>query len=146
MHINRPDVLAEVTVAFERYERALLDNDLEVLNELFWDDDRVVRFGASESLYGPAAMRRFRSTRPTDDLERTLLRTTITTFGDTAATTAVEFHREHSGRCGRQSQTWIRTRAGWRIVAAHVSLSHEDAEPIDPRAPSAAADGAAPRR
>ncbi|HWH09536.1 MAG TPA: oxalurate catabolism protein HpxZ [Solirubrobacteraceae bacterium] len=119
--INKPDVVAEVTSVFERYEQAFRENDLAVLDELFWEDERVVRFGPTETLYGADAVRRFRSGRPADDLDRTLLRTTITTFGETTATTSVEFRRHRSGRQGRQSQTWIRTRDGWRIVAAHVS-------------------------
>jgi hypothetical protein len=119
--INRPDVVAEVTAAFERYERAFCENDLAVLDELFWEDDRVVRFGPTETLYGVDAVRRFRRGRPSDDLARTLLRTTITTFGETTATTSIEFRRHRSGRRGRQSQTWIRTVDGWRVVAAHVS-------------------------
>ncbi len=126
MEINRADVLAEVTAAFERYEHALVANDVAVLDELFWEDERVVRFGTDESLYGFEAVKRFRSARPAGDLERTLVRTTITTFGDSAATTAVEFRRHHSGRCGRQSQTWIRTVAGWRIVAAHISVRDDE--------------------
>jgi hypothetical protein len=121
MEINRPGVLAEVTVAFERYEQALRSNDLAVLAELFWDDDRVVRLGPDESLYGTKELWQFRANRPTDDLDRTLVRTTITTFGDSAAITVAEFQRSRSGSIGRQSQTWIRTAAGWRIVAAHVS-------------------------
>lgn len=125
MQINQPDVLAEVTAAFDRYEQAFLSNDIAVLNELFWDDPRVVRFGANESLYGQDAVRQFRAARPTNDLDRTLLRTTITTFGETAATTLVEFHRHDSSQYGRQSQSWIRTDAGWRIVAAHVSIHDE---------------------
>ncbi len=122
VEVNRPEVLAEVTAAFERYERALCTNQVEVLDELFWTGSAVVRFGAGESLYGPQEIAAFRASRPVRDLERTLLRTTITTFGDLAATTAVEFQRTASGRRGRQMQTWIRTEAGWRIVAAHVSM------------------------
>jgi ketosteroid isomerase-like protein len=119
--INRPDVIAEVTRAFERYEQAFQSNDLEVLDELFWDDARVVRFGAGQDNYGIAQVREWRAAQATDDLERTLTRTTITTFGDCAATAFVEFRRRRSGIEGRQSQTWIRTAEGWRVVAAHVS-------------------------
>jgi hypothetical protein len=126
--VNRPEVLAELTTAFERYEQALRANEVEVLDELFWTGSAVVRFGAQESLYGPEAIAAFRASRPAQDLERSLLRTTITTFGDLAATTAVEFQRTGSGRRGRQLQTWIRTAEGWKIVAAHVSM---EAGPLD---------------
>jgi hypothetical protein len=140
--INLPDVLAEVTAAFGRYERALRDNDLAVLDELFWDHEHVVRYGPEEALYGPDAVRRFRSGRPTDDLDRTLLRSMITTFGQDTATTSVEFQRRRSGRRGRQSQTWVRTSVGWRIVAAHVSLDATAGSPDDgARSPASAAPG-----
>jgi Protein of unknown function (DUF3225) len=119
--VNRPEVLAEVTRVFERYERAFQTNDLGVLDELFWDDPRVVRFGTGQDNYGIEEVRSFRTQQSTDDLPRTLIRTTITTFGDDAATAFIEFRRHHSGIEGRQSQTWIRTDAGWRVVAAHVS-------------------------
>lgn len=123
MEVNREDILAEVRQAFERYERAFQDNDLEVLDELFWDDGRVVRFGVGEDNYGIDEVRAWRDAQPTGDLVRTLTRTTITTFGDSAATAFIEFRRDASGVEGRQSQTWVRTPEGWRVVAAHVSHS-----------------------
>jgi hypothetical protein len=121
MEVNLPEVVAEVTAAFERYEAAFLANDVEVLDELFWDDPRTVRFGAGENLYSHAAIARFREQRPTDDLDRELLHSVVTTFGPDVAVTSAEFRRTASGRYGRQSQTWVRTPAGWRIVTAHVS-------------------------
>jgi hypothetical protein len=53
---------------------------------------------------------------------RELLHTVITTYGRDFATANVEFRREGSRQTGRQSQTWLRTAEGWRVVAAHVSL------------------------
>lgn len=122
MHINRPDVLAEVTAAFHRYEDALVHNKVEVLDELFWDSPHTLRYGVGENLYGYAAIQAFRATRPATGLARTLLRTEITTYGDSFATANVEFQRDNSPRPGRQSQTWMKTPQGWRVVAAHVSL------------------------
>ncbi len=119
--VNRPEVLAEVTAVFERYEAAFQSNDIAVLDELFWDDPRVVRFGAAEVNYGAEEVRAYRAAQSGDDLARTLSRTTITTFGDSMATAFIEFRRLRSGVEGRQSQTWIRTDAGWRVVAAHVT-------------------------
>jgi hypothetical protein len=121
MEVNRQDVLAEVQDAFERYERAFQQNDLEVLDALFWDDERVVRFGVAEDNYGIDEVRAWRAAQPTDDLLRTVTRRTITTFGDSAATAFIEFRRDASGVAGRQSQTWVRTADGWRVVSAHVS-------------------------
>ena len=122
MDINRPDVLAEVGAAFERYERALVGNDIGVLDELFWDSPHTLRYGVGENLYGYEAISAFRAARPAQGLQRRLLKTVITTYGRDFATANVEFQREGSAATGRQSQTWIRTPQGWRVVAAHVSL------------------------
>lgn len=120
--INLPDVLAEVTAEFQRYEKALTGNDVAVLDELFWNSPHTLRYGATENLYGYDAIRAFRAGRPAQGLERTLLKTVITTYGQDMATANVEFQRTGSARPGRQSQTWLRTPEGWRVVSAHVSL------------------------
>lgn len=122
LEVNLPDVVAEVRAAFERYEQALVGNDVPVLDELFLDSPYTLRYGATENLYGYDAIRAFRATRPARGLARTLLRTVITTYGRDFATANAEFRREGSSRTGRQSQTWLRTPQGWRVVAAHVSL------------------------
>jgi len=123
MDVNLPDVLAEVEAAFVRYERALVTNDLAVLDELFWADPRTVRYGVGEVLYGIEAIRAFRGARPAQGLARILERTAITTFGRDFATASTLFTREGaSGKLGRQQQSWARMPPGWRVVAAHVSL------------------------
>jgi len=122
MDINLPEVVAEIEVVFARYETALVGNDVAVLDELFWDSPHTLRYGAGENLYGYDAIRAFRSARPATDLARTITRTVITTYGRDFASTNIEFVRTGSERIGRQSQTWMRTAAGWRVVAAHVSL------------------------
>jgi hypothetical protein len=119
--INIPEVVAEVTAVFERYERALTANDIAVLDELFWNDTRVVRFTLHDNGYGFEAIARSRRARGPDDLERRLGHTVITTFGRDMATANTEFERMQSGRRGRQSQTWVRMPEGWRVVSAHVS-------------------------
>lgn len=120
--INLPDVVAEITVAFARYEDALVNNKVEVLDQLFWDSPHTLRYGAGENLYGYDAIRAFRAGRPAAGLARHILRTVITTYGRDFATTNVEFQRHGSPKTGRQSQTWVRTAQGWRVVSAHVSL------------------------
>jgi len=125
MEINRPDVLAEVTTAFNRYELALVSNDVATLDELFWDSPHTVRYGATENLYGYEAIAKFRAGRSPKDLNRTLQNTIITTYGQDFATANTEFVR--ANKRGRQTQTWIRTPDGWRVVSAHVSLLPEDA-------------------
>ncbi|KPU97570.1 hypothetical protein APR50_15225 [Variovorax paradoxus] len=120
--INLPDVLAEVEAVFARYEHALVHNEVEVLDELFWASPTTLRYGATENLYGYEAIQAFRASRPAQGLARELLRVAITTYGRDFATANCEFRREGSERSGRQSQTWMRTAEGWRVVAAHVSL------------------------
>lgn len=122
MEVNLPQVVAEVAAAFCRYEQALVSNDVAVLDELFWDSPHTLRYGVGENLYGYDAIAAFRAARPAQGLARELLKTVITTYGRDFATANVEFRREGSERTGRQSQTWMRTPAGWRVVAAHVSL------------------------
>jgi len=119
--INLPDVVAEVTAVFARYEDALVNNRIDVLDELFWPSPSTVRYGAGENLVGIDAIRAFRTSRPSAGLARTLARTVITTFGRDFATAMTEFHRDGKAKVGRQSQTWVRFAAGWRVVAAHVS-------------------------
>ena len=120
--INLPEVLAEVRAVFERYEDALVNNRIEVLDELFWDSPHTLRYGVGENLHGIEAIRAFRLARPAAGLARTLQHTVITTYGRDFATAMTEFHRDGSSRSGRQSQTWVRFASGWRVVAAHVSL------------------------
>jgi hypothetical protein len=122
MDINKPDVLAEVTAAFARYEDALVNNKVAVLDELFWRSPHTLRYGVGENLYGYEAIQAFRAARPATGLARTLLRTQITTYGDSFATANCEFQREGGTKPGRQSQTWMKTPEGWRVVSAHVSL------------------------
>jgi len=120
--INDPQVLAEVNAAFDRYETALVTNDVAVLDELFWNSPHTLRYGVGENLYGYEAILAFRAGRPSAGLERTLLRRQITTYGSDFAMANVEFERTGSTRIGRQSQAWVRTPEGWRVVSAHVSL------------------------
>ena len=120
--VNQPEVLAEVQAVFDRYEDALVNNRVEVLDELFWRSPHTLRYGATENLYGFEAIQAFRAGRPAQGLQRQLLKTVITTYGQDFATANVEFQREGSSATGRQSQTWLRTPEGWRVVAAHVSL------------------------
>jgi len=120
--INIPSVLAEVQEAFARYEDALVHNKVDVLDELFWNSPHTLRYGATENLYGHEAIQAFRAGRPSQGLARELLRVVLTTYGSDFATANCEFRREGSAKTGRQSQTWMRTPEGWRVVSAHVSL------------------------
>lgn len=120
--VDLPDVVRQVEAAFLAYERALNENDVDVLNDCFWDDPRVLRFGVTENLYGHPAITDFRRGRRAPPPRR-LGRTLITAFGTDCAGTAAEFFFPGDDRVGRQTQLWIRTEAGWRIAAAHVSFT-----------------------
>ena len=123
MQIDLPDVVAEVRLAFERYEKALVTNDVEALDAMFHDDPRTIRYGGGENLYGYAAIKAFRSARSPAGLARTIEKTVITTYGRDCATASTLFRRESSpGKIGRQMQTWVRVADGWSVVAAHVSV------------------------
>ncbi|HXL68151.1 MAG TPA: oxalurate catabolism protein HpxZ, partial [Xanthobacteraceae bacterium] len=87
MDVNIPNVVAEVSTAFARYEQALVANDVATLDELFWDNPRTVRYGGTENLYGYDEIRAFRAARSPLDLARSLERTVITTYGRDFATT-----------------------------------------------------------
>ena len=121
--IDIPAVKAEVEAAFARYEAALVGNDVETLDSLFHADSRTIRYGAGENLYGYEAIAAFRAGRSAAGLERSLARTVITTYGQDFATACTLFRRASMpGKVGRQSQSWVRTEAGWRVVAAPVSV------------------------
>jgi hypothetical protein len=123
MEIDLPEVVAEVTACFGRYEQALVANDVAALNAFFRDDPRTIRYGADEILYGYDQIKAFRAARSPVALGRTLSRTVITTYGRDFAVAATLYERPSApGKTGRQMQTWVRFPDGWRVVAAHVSL------------------------
>ena len=124
LEIDRPDVLAEVSAQFARYEQALVSNDVAVLDELFRKDSRTLRYGIAENLYGYGEIAAFRAARSPAGLMRKTSKTIITSYGrDTAV--ALFYRDSAPGRVGRQMQTWVRFPEGWRIVAAHVSIIDE---------------------
>jgi Protein of unknown function (DUF3225) len=123
MQIDLPEVVAEVKAAFDRYEKALVSNDVATLDALFHDDARTIRYGIGENLYGFAEIMAFRAGRSPAGLARTLSKTVITAYGRHCAVASTLFHRATSpGKVGRQMQTWVRFPQGWRVVAAHVSV------------------------
>ena len=126
MDVDLPEVLTEVTEQFARYEKALVSNDVAVLDELFRDDARTLRYGIGENLYGYDAITAFRAARSPAGLMRKTARTVITSYGRDTAIASTLFYRDTApGRVGRQMQTWVRFAEGWKIVAAHVSIIDE---------------------
>lgn len=126
--INQPDIVAEVTAAFESYERALVDNDIGTMNVLFWNAPETVRYGIAEIQHGGETIRAWRESCTPVPASRRRHRTVVTTFGHDYATVSTEFTSAATPLVGRQMQTWARLGArdarfgGWTIVAAHVSL------------------------
>jgi len=123
MQINDPGTLAELTIQFNRYQQAIIDNDIAVLNELFWNNALTIRYGIGENLYGHSEIATYRGARDPKSVARVVGKSVVTSYGHDAATTNIEFVR--AGRKGRQSQSWVRMPEGWRIVAAHVSYMSE---------------------
>jgi len=123
--IDDPQVVAEVQDAFDAYEAALMDNDVEALDAQFWHSALTVRIGPGQNLYGIEAIRAFRQNRVGGSPQRKLLRVAITTFGRDFAMANAEFQRLGAAAPGRQSQTWVRFAEGWRVVSAHISMLGE---------------------
>lgn len=119
MQLNDPGVLAEVTAVYKAYQDAILSNDTALLNQLFWNDARTIRYGTGENLYGHAAIAAFRSGIKAGQHARVVTKEVVTTYGRDFATTNCEYTR--GAHHGRQTQTWARMPEGWRIVSAHVS-------------------------
>jgi hypothetical protein len=126
MDIDLPEVVAEARAAFDRYEKALITNDLHALNSIFREDPRTIRYGIAENLYGHDQIKAYRGARLPVGLMRSISRTVITTYGRDFAVASTLFRRETvPGKIGRQQQTWVRFADGWHVVAAHVSLIDE---------------------
>jgi hypothetical protein len=122
LDINLPDVLEDFTPAYMEYQKAVDTNDIETMNKLFWNSPQTVRFGPVGSLIGYDMISSYRRERVGHvSSERTLLNTVITTFGRDFAVTNTETMKPGSTVVGRQSQSWLRTEDGWKIIAAHVS-------------------------
>jgi hypothetical protein len=123
MDVDLPEIVAEVTEAFARYEQALVSNDVATLDAMFHNDPRTIRYGGTETLYGYDAIKAFRAGRSPVGLARTLSKTVITTYGRDFAVASTLFQRASAPtKIGRQMQTWVRFAEGWRVVAAHVSM------------------------
>ena len=126
MEVDLPDVVAEVKAAFDRYEQALVANDVATLDAIFRDDPRTIRYGGAENLYGYSEIMAFRAARSPVGLARTTAKTVITAYGRDCAVASTLFYRDSApGKVGRQQQTWIRFADGWHVVAAHVSMIDE---------------------
>jgi Protein of unknown function (DUF3225) len=122
MEIDLPEVIAEVKAVYDAYNQALNSGNLAVLNGTFRNDERTIRYGGAENLYGYKAIEGFRAAARPIDPPLTLSKTVITTYGrNFAVASTLAYRANQPGKVGRQMQTWVRFPEGWRVVAAHVS-------------------------
>jgi 1-carboxybiuret hydrolase subunit AtzH-like protein len=120
---NLPEVMAEIRDRFERYEQALVDRDVDVLDATFWNSPHTIRYAFHENGYGFQAIHAHRVARPPGPgIKEKRIRLEILTLGRDLATVNLEFKVRGREAIGRQSQTWVRfPDVGWKVVAAHVS-------------------------
>ncbi len=141
MELNRPEVVAEVAALFERYEQALIDKDVAVLDATFWDSPHTIRYALRDNGYGFDAIHasRVAAVPVPGGSKQERIRLEILTLGTDLATVNLEYRPRGQEGIGRQSQTWVRLPdAGWKVIAAHVSVMRPDAAkpPADPGEPS----------
>lgn len=124
MRVNDAEVREELKALYPRYEKALVENDVETLTKMFGSSPFAMRFGAGENLYGTDEIEAFRKARPAAGLARVVKRMEVVKFERDFGSITLEFEREKDGQIirGRQSQVWVRLPEVWRIVAAHVSM------------------------
>ena len=121
--VDLPAVVDEITALFDRYESALMANDLATLDAFFWPDERLTRYGIADRQRGITELRAFRAAAPAPTFTRRLEHLRVSAFGPDCAVAQVEFVRSDTPLRGFQTQTWVRFEGlGWRIVSAHVSM------------------------
>ena len=124
---NIPEVVAEVGALFERYEQALIDKNVEVLDDTFWRSPHTIRLANAEHGYGFDRIHAFRVARPPGPgTKERRLRLDIVTLGRNVATVTLVYKVRGRDATGRQMQTWVRfPDVGWKVIAAHVSMITE---------------------
>jgi hypothetical protein len=120
--VNLPEVVTEITKIFHEYEHALMTNEVEKLNQYFWQDERVTRYGIGDRQWGIKELVAYRQSIPAPDFTRTLENLRVITFDQSTAICQVEFVRSDTTLRGFQTQTWLKIDGIWRIVSAHVSM------------------------
>ena len=121
---NISEVVTEVRDLFERYEQALIDKNIDVLDATFWNSPHTSRYAATEHGYGVDEIHAHRVARPPGPgTKEKRIRLEILTLGRDLATVNLEYKVRGRDRIGRQSQTWVRfPDLGWKVVTAHVSM------------------------
>ena len=127
---NIPEIVEEVREHFEAYEQALIDKDVDVLDNTFWNSPLTIRLAMNEHGYGFDQIHAFRVARkPGPGIKEERLRLDILTLGHDYASVSLEFKFRGKDLTGRQSQTWARIPGeGWKVIFAHVSTT--DGQPL----------------
>jgi Protein of unknown function (DUF3225) len=110
-----------VLACFTAYEEALSAGDVAAMDAWFADDMRTIRFGVADEQWGAEEVRGWRSLALRVPAGRRLSETRVDLWADNLAVVTTLFRYPASVSVGRQSQTWLRTDAGWRVIHAHVS-------------------------
>jgi hypothetical protein len=119
---NIPEVVAEVRERFERYEQALNDKNIEVLDDTYWNSPYTIRFGPAEHGFGFDQIHAHRVRRPQGPSSKEARRRLeILTLGRDFATVNLEYKVRGRDQIGRQSQAWVRFPEGWKVISAHAS-------------------------
>ena len=85
-------MVEEIRALFERYEQALIDKDVEVLDATFWNAPHAVRYAIHENGYGFDEIHAHRIRRPPGPgIKLHRRRLVITTLGRDIATVNLEF-------------------------------------------------------
>ena len=127
LEINKQNVVNEIRQLFEAYEAALINKDVDVLDNTFWDSEHTIRYAMHENGYGFDQIHQHRVSRKKGPgIKEQRRRLEILTLGDSFATVNLEFKIRGTNDIGRQSQTWVKFPAtGWKVVTAHVSTMEE---------------------
>jgi len=122
---NIPDVVEEVRQQFERYEAALIETNVDVLDDTFWRNPFTVRLAVGEHGYGFDAIHAHRLARkPGPGTKEKRLRLEILTLGEDIATVNLVYKVRGQDLVGRQSQSWVKfPDVGWKVISAHVSTT-----------------------
>ncbi|MDR7191091.1 uncharacterized membrane protein YoaK (UPF0700 family) [Microbacterium sp. BE35] len=114
----------DLSTEFWRYERAVVENDLGVMDELFAEGDEPMRADAAGLLVGHSTISQFRRVRGGVAQRSISAMQSRRLSSDAWVVSSVSDYA--AGGMGVQTQVWIRSRAGWRILAAHITPRAND--------------------
>ncbi|WP_240311726.1 AtzH-like domain-containing protein [Nocardioides houyundeii] len=106
--------------AFWAYERALMANDLDALDDLFATSPGTLRGDVHGLLVGHEEISAFRGGRGGAP-QRSIIETRVQAIDDDHALVVAVTQMAQGGR-GLQTQLWERRNASWAVTAAHVAV------------------------